>query len=64
MRPDTPFLIASITKRFIATLVLQAQARGELALSDPMVAHLPVELTDGLHVRDGVDRTPTSRSTT
>jgi D-alanyl-D-alanine carboxypeptidase len=58
MRPDTPFFIASVTKRFIATLVLQAQERGELNLDDPMVDHLHAELTDGLHVHKGVDHTP------
>jgi D-alanyl-D-alanine carboxypeptidase len=57
MRPDTPFFIASITKRFIATLVLQADERGELALDDPIRALLPDELTGRLHVRKGVDRT-------
>jgi CubicO group peptidase (beta-lactamase class C family) len=30
LRPDTPFFIASITKRFIVTLVLQAHGRGDL----------------------------------
>lgn len=58
MRPDTPFFVASVTKRFIATLVLQADERGELALDDSMVAHLPAELTDRLHVLHGFDHTP------
>jgi D-alanyl-D-alanine carboxypeptidase len=58
MGPDTPFFVASITKRFIATLVLQAHERGELALDDPITALLPDELTDGLHVHKGVDHTP------
>ena len=58
MRPDTPFFIASITKRFIATLALQAHERGELALDDPITTLLPPELTDGLHVHKGVDLTP------
>lgn len=58
MRPDTPFFIASITKRFIATLVLQAHERGELALDDPVATLLPPDLTDGLHVHKGVDHTP------
>ena len=57
LRPDTPFFIASITKRFIATLVLQAHERGELHLDDRIVIHLPPELTAGLHVRKGVDHT-------
>jgi D-alanyl-D-alanine carboxypeptidase len=58
MRPDTPFFIASVTKRFIATLVLQAHERGELSLNDPIAALLPAELTGGLHVHRGVDHTP------
>ena len=58
LNPDTPFFIASVTKRFIATLVLQAHERGELRLDDPITAHLPPELTDGLHVHRDVDHTP------
>jgi D-alanyl-D-alanine carboxypeptidase len=58
MRPDTPFFVASVTKRFVATLVLQAAERGELALDDRMISHLSAELTDGLHVFKGVDYTP------
>ncbi|MFW5933294.1 MAG: serine hydrolase domain-containing protein, partial [Actinomycetota bacterium] len=56
--PDTPFFIASVTKRFIATLVLQAAERGELALDDRLVDHLPLETTDRLQVIEGVDHTP------
>jgi D-alanyl-D-alanine carboxypeptidase len=55
--PGTPFFIASITKRFIATLVLQASERGELGLDDRLVDHLPTEVTAGLHVLKGVDHT-------
>ena len=58
LTPDTPMFIASITKRFIITLVLQAHERGELHLDDPITRHLGVEVTDGLHVLDGVDHTP------
>jgi D-alanyl-D-alanine carboxypeptidase len=58
MRPETPFFIASVTKRFITALVLQAHERAELALDEPMVDLLPGELTDRLHVHKGVDRTP------
>ena len=58
LRPDTPFFVASVTKRFIATLVLQASERGELGLDDPIVDHLPRDVTDGLHVLEGVDHTP------
>ena len=58
MQPDTPFFIASVTKRFIATLVLQSSERGELGLDDPIVDHLPPDVTAGLHVLKGVDHTP------
>ena len=57
LQPDTPFFVASITKRFIATLVLQASERGEVGLDDAMVDHLPAEVTTRLHVLDGVDHT-------
>jgi D-alanyl-D-alanine carboxypeptidase len=58
LEPETPFFIASVTKRFIATLVLQGDERGELDLDDRLLDHLPAEVTRGLHVRKGVDRTP------
>ncbi|GGH44389.1 serine hydrolase domain-containing protein [Microbacterium album] len=56
--PEAPFFIASITKRFIAALVLQAHERGELDLDASVSACLPASVTTGLHVRGGVDRTP------
>lgn len=58
IRPDAPFFIASITKRFIVALVLQAHERGELDLDTPLSTYLPASVTDRLHVRGGVDRTP------
>ena len=58
LTPATPFFVASITKRFIITLVLQAHERGELHLDDAIVDHLPETVTDGLHVYKGVDHTP------
>ncbi|MBB6347006.1 serine hydrolase domain-containing protein [Nonomuraea muscovyensis] len=57
LRPDTPFFIASITKRFIITLVLQAHERGELELAAPINSYLPAEVITGLHVLGGIDRT-------
>lgn len=57
LRPDTPFFIASVTKRFIITLVLQARERGELALAAPIDGYLPAEEIAGLHVLGGIDRT-------
>ncbi|MFK0244067.1 serine hydrolase domain-containing protein [Amycolatopsis azurea] len=55
----SPFFIASVTKRFIITLVLQAHERGELDLSAPIADYLPAETIAGLHVLGGVDRTHT-----
>src|SRR5699024_8625304 len=55
--PDTPFFIASITKRFIMALVLQAHERGELHLSTPIHQYLPAATTTGLHVFRDIDRT-------
>ncbi|ACZ83875.1 serine hydrolase domain-containing protein [Streptosporangium roseum] len=57
LRPDTPFFIASVTKRFIITLVLQARERGELDLAAPINSYLPPETITGLHVLGGIDRT-------
>ncbi|PZG22277.1 serine hydrolase domain-containing protein [Nonomuraea aridisoli] len=57
LRPDTPFFIASVTKRFIITLVLQAHERGELSLDAPITRYLPAETSTGLHVLGGIDRT-------
>jgi CubicO group peptidase (beta-lactamase class C family) len=57
-RPGAPFFVASVTKRFVVTLVLQAHERGELDLAAPIVRYLPRETTRGLHVLRGVDRTP------
>lgn len=58
LRPETPSFIASITKRFIAALVLQAHERRELDLGAPVTTLLPPEATAGLHVLRGTDHTP------
>ncbi len=39
--PDTKFRIASITKSFTATVILQLAAEGKLQLDDPLTKHLP-----------------------
>jgi D-alanyl-D-alanine carboxypeptidase len=39
--PDTLYRIASITKLFTSTAVLQLRDAGKLRLDDPVVAHLP-----------------------
>ncbi|WP_016697982.1 serine hydrolase domain-containing protein [Actinoalloteichus spitiensis] len=56
-RSDSPFFVASTTKRFLIALVLQAHERGELELSAPIADYLPAEAIAGLHVFRGTDRT-------
>lgn len=57
-RPDTRFPIASVTKLFTATLVLQLVDEGRLTLDDRVSDVLRhVDLT-GLHVIKGVDHAP------
>ncbi|WP_157084161.1 serine hydrolase domain-containing protein [Millisia brevis] len=55
--PTASFFIASVTKRFVITLVLQACERGEIELAAPIDRYLPAEDLAGLHVLRGVDRT-------
>lgn len=52
-----PFFIASVTKRFVVTLLLQAHERGEVVLDEPVTAYLPAQATAGLHLWRGEDRT-------
>ncbi|MFN8623306.1 MAG: serine hydrolase domain-containing protein [Chloroflexota bacterium] len=41
MTPDTLLRIASVTKTFTATAVLQLRDEGRISLEDPLVAHVP-----------------------
>jgi hypothetical protein len=52
---DTPIHIASITKLFTATAVMQLQEQDALAIDDPMADYLPDELIRGVHVYQGRD---------
>lgn len=49
--------IASVTKLFTAAVALRLTEQGLLTLTDRLVDLLPPEVTHGLHVREGVDRT-------
>jgi CubicO group peptidase (beta-lactamase class C family) len=57
MGPNTPWFLASVTKLFIASVVLRLHEQGLIDLDAPIPAYLPDELRTGLHLRDGVDRT-------
>jgi D-alanyl-D-alanine carboxypeptidase len=58
MRPDTTWFVASVTKLYIATTVLQLCERGEVGLDAPMTAFLATGSVDGIHRLGGVDHTP------
>ena len=52
---NSPYFIASITKMFTATVVMQLVDAGKLSLGDEMVkylSHIPIE---GIHVHKGTD---------
>lgn len=53
----TRYPVASVTKLYTAAVVLLLTEQGELSLIDRLVDLLPGELTQRLHVMDGVDRT-------
>ncbi len=57
MAPDTPWFLASVTKLYIASVVLRLHEQGLIDLGAPIPGYLPDGLKTGLHVRDGVDRT-------
>ncbi len=57
MAPDTPWFLASVTKLYIASVVLRLHEQGLVDLGEPIPSYLPDGLKTGLHVRDGVDRT-------
>jgi D-alanyl-D-alanine carboxypeptidase len=56
--PDTPFFVASVTKLYIATLILQLWERGAADLDAPMAEYLGAERVAGLHRIGDVDHTP------
>jgi D-alanyl-D-alanine carboxypeptidase len=57
MEPDTPWFLASVSKLYIASVVLLLHEQGLIDLDAPIPGYLPDELKVGLHVRDGIDRT-------
>lgn len=57
MTPETPFFIASVTKLYIATLLLQLYEEGKVDLEAPISAYLGAERVAGLHRIGDVDHT-------
>lgn len=53
--PESPYLLASVTKMYTVTVLLQLLEAGQLDLDAPLTAYLPAALLDGIHVYKGVD---------
>jgi D-alanyl-D-alanine carboxypeptidase len=57
MRADTPWMIASITKLHIASVILRLHELGQLDVDAPIARVLPEDFRERLHVHDGIDHT-------
>jgi D-alanyl-D-alanine carboxypeptidase len=55
MTKDTPIYLASITKIYIAVVVMKLYEQGTLRLDDPISKYLPHDLIHGLNVYQGRD---------
>ena len=61
MTPQTPFYLASITKMYTAAVIMALVERGMIDLTAPIAGYLPAELTEGIHIYNGVDYTSAIR---
>lgn len=52
---DSPYFIASITKMYTTTAIMQLVDEGRLDLDAPITNYLPETLLDGIHVYEGTD---------
>jgi len=57
MRENTPFIIASVTKLYIASAILKLHERAMINLDNPITDYLPESLIGGIHRLKGVDYT-------
>ena len=55
MNDETQYSLASVTKMYTTTLILQLYEKGELNLDDPIADYLSADIMDGLHVFEGTD---------
>jgi len=55
MTPDTPIYVASVTKLYVAAVIMALSERHALSLEDPMAKYLPPDLIRGIHVYRGRD---------
>lgn len=55
MTKETQFYIASITKLYTATVIMQLYENGTISLDDPISKYLPEKLYQSIHVYEGTD---------
>jgi D-alanyl-D-alanine carboxypeptidase len=55
MTKDTPIYLASITKLYVATVIMILYEQGSVRLDDHISRYLPLELVQGLNVYQGHD---------
>jgi len=53
--PDSPYFIASVTKMFTATVVMQLVDEGQIDLDALVTDYLPGDLLNGIHIHAGTD---------
>ena len=53
--PDSPYFIASVTKMYTATVIMQLVDEGKLDLNAPIQQYLPHLQLEGIHVYKGTD---------
>ena len=58
VQPDSPYFVASVTKLYIATAVLQLVERNRVDLDEPMLTYLPEDRVGGIHRTGDEDHTP------
>lgn len=57
MRADTPFFVASVTKLYIAVVIMKLYEQGLLSLDSPISTYLPQPLITGIRRLNGTDFT-------
>ncbi len=53
--PDSPYFVASVTKMFTATVIMQLADEGLLELNDPIEKYLSHLSLNGIHIYKGTD---------
>ncbi|WP_307340145.1 serine hydrolase domain-containing protein [Caldalkalibacillus uzonensis] len=57
MHTDDLYFIASVTKMYVTTVLFKLRAQRYLQLEDPISKYLPKDMTERIHVLNGIDYT-------